>query len=143
MLEVVIPAGVHDGMQLVHEGGGHAILGGVDGNVIVMLTEINHETFIRNMNDLKVHLSLSYTQLVLGDKVEVPTIDGGKIRVTIPPHSKVGHHMIIPNKGMSIVNSTVRGDMILQLGIEIPKTISDEEKELLEKLEELKNKVAS
>lgn len=143
IIDIDIPSGVHDGMTLVHEGGGHATLGGVEGNVIVMITQLPHETFIRNLNDLKVNLNLSYTQLVLGSKVEIPTIEGGKIRVTIPPHTKVGHNMIINGKGLKVLNSPMRGDMVLVLGIEIPKTISDDERELLEKLDELKNKVAS
>lgn len=142
LLNVDIPSGVQDGMQLEFDGGGHSILGGVDGNVIVMITQLQHELFTRSINDLNVHLDLTYTQLVLGDKVEVPTIEGGKIRVTIPPYSKVGHHMIINGKGLKSIKSPIRGDMILILGIKIPTSITNEEKELLKKLDEIRNKVA-
>jgi molecular chaperone DnaJ len=146
-IEIEIPQGVKDGMQLVQEGGGHATFAGVDGNLVVIITEKQHENFIRSENDLKVNLKLSYSQLVLGCKVDVPTIDGGMIRATIPPHSKVGDNLRIPEKGMKPLQGPyfagiTRGDMILIIGIEIPKNISDEERELLEKLEELKNKVA-
>jgi molecular chaperone DnaJ len=140
--ELIIPAGVADGMTQIHEGGGHAIQNGIDGNLIIIISEKNHDIFIRSGNDLKITLNLSYTQLVLGDKVDIPTIEGGKIRATIPPHSKVGDNLRIPSKGMNIINTNTRGDMLLILGIDIPKTITEEERELLKKLDDLKNKVA-
>jgi molecular chaperone DnaJ len=140
--DLIIPAGVSDGMTQIHEGGGHSIQDGIDGNLIVIITEKNHDIFTRSGNDLKITLNLTYTQLVLGDKVDIPTIDGGKIRATIPAHSKVGDNLRIPSKGMNVINSNTRGDMIITLGIEIPKTITEEEVELLKKLGELQNKVA-
>jgi len=143
LLDIDIPAGIHDGMQLVQEGGGHGVRDGVDGNVVIILTELPHKLFNRSGNDLKYNLKLSYTQLILGDKVEVPTIEGGKIRLTIPPNSNVGDVLRIQNKGMSILHKNQRGDMMITLMIEIPKDVSDEEIELLKKLEEIKNKVAS
>lgn len=142
LLNLAIPAGVSDGSSQISEGGGHAIKGGIDGNVIIVLTQKNHVFFTRNNNDIKLNVKLSYTQLVLGDKVEVPTIEGGKIKVTIPPFSKVGDNLRVSKKGMSIINSTNRGDMLLILSIDIPTSVTEEEKELLRKLDDLKNKVA-
>jgi molecular chaperone DnaJ len=143
LLDVEIPRGLQQGMQMVHEGGGHSILGGIDGNVIVAITELPHDTFVREVNDLRVNLKLSYTQLVLGDNVEISSIDGTKLRVVIPPHSIVGRNLVINGKGLNILRSSMRGDLIITLGIDIPTTITDEERELLEKLNNLKNKVAS
>ena len=140
--EIIIPAGVADGMTQIHEGGGHGIQDGVDGNLVIIITEKNHDVFTRNGNDLKMSINLTYTQLVLGDKVDITTIDGGKIRATIPPHSKVGDNLRITSKGMNVINSNTRGDMLIILGIEIPKSVTDEEIELLKKLAELQNKVA-
>lgn len=134
ILDVNIPSGVSDGMEMVSEGSGGDRKGGINGDVIIVLLQKKHDVFIRINNDLRINLNLTYSQLVLGDKIEVPTIEGGKIRATIPPHSKVGSQLRIPSKGMSIVHSGVRGDMNLVLGIEIPETISDEERELIEKL---------
>ena len=73
-------------------------------------------------------LKLSYPQLVLGDKIEVPTIEGKKIRVSIPPYSNVGDNLRIVNKGLNGMNQETRGDKIIILDIEMPKEISDEEK---------------
>jgi molecular chaperone DnaJ len=147
-LDVEVPSGISDGMQMIQEGAGHGVKNGVNGNLIIILTEKPHKIFNRSVNDLKYISKLSYTQLVLGDKVEVPTIEGGKIRVTIPPHSKVGDNLRIPTKGLTPVQGpyyagVTRGDMIIELNIEIPTEVSDEEKELLKKLEKMKNKVAS
>lgn len=142
-VELKIPAGVSDGMSQIHEGGGHGIQNGVDGNLVIIITEKNHDIFIRSGNDLKITVTLRYAQLVLGDKIEIPTIEGGKIRVTIPKHSKVGDNLRIPSKGMNIINTTSRGDIIITLGIEIPKSVTDEEIELLNKLDALQNNVAS
>lgn len=145
-LDLDIPVGVQDGMQMINGGGGHAIMGGIDGDIIITFTQKQHDTFTRSGNDLKSNIKLTYTQLVLGDKIEIPTIDGGKIRLTIPPHSKVNDNLRVPSKGMNPFDDPnygidgVRGDMIIVLGIEIPKTVTDEETELLKKLEELQNK---
>ena len=147
-IDIEVPVGVQDGMQMIQDNGGHGIKGGINGDLVIILTEIPHKIFSRNINDLKYTSKLSYTQLVLGDKIEIPTIDGGKIRVTIPPYSKVGDNLRIPTKGLIPVKGPyyagdTRGDMKIELSIEIPTEISDEEKELLKKLEEIKNKVAS
>ena len=147
-LDVEVPSGIHDGMQMIQEGGGHGVKNGINGNLIINLTELPHKLFNRSVNDLKYMSKLSYTQLILGDKVEIPTIEGGKIRVTIPPYSKVGDNLRIPAKGLVPVKGPyyagdTRGDMIIEINIEIPTEVSEEEKELLKKLEEIKNKVAS
>lgn len=89
---------------------------------------------MRNGNDLKINLKLSYPQLVLGHKVEVDTIEGTKIRVTIPPHSDVGTNLRIQHKGLKQFNKDTRGDLVINLGIIIPNKITAEEKELLLKL---------
>jgi molecular chaperone DnaJ len=142
-LDMEIPTGVIDGTQILSEGGGHGIPNGNSGDVLIVLTQKPHDTFTRSGNDLKVNLSLSYTQLVLGDKIEINTIEGGKIRATIPPYSNVGDNLRIPNKGMNVLHANgKRGDMIMILNISVPTKVSDEERGLLEKLQDIQNKVA-
>lgn len=135
--DIQIPAGSFDGMKMINERGGHEIKDGIAGDVVIVLTEKKHDLYTRSNHDLRVNVSLTYSQLVLGDKIDIPTIEGGKIRATIVPHSKVGDNLRVPSKGMPILQGNGRGDMILILAIEIPKTISDEEKELLEKLRKI------
>ena len=142
-LVIEIPTGVIDGTQILSEGGGHEIPNGNNGDVMIVLTQKSHDIFTRSGNDLKVNLSLSYTQLVLGDKIEINTIEGGKIRATIPPYSNVSDNLRIPNKGMNVLRENgKRGDMIIILNISVPTKVSDEERGLLEKLQDIQNKVA-
>jgi molecular chaperone DnaJ len=136
-VDIIIPHGVRDGASMVFEGMGHSIKGGSSGGLIVVFIELPHDTFIRNGNDLKYNLTLNYPQLVLGDKVEVPTIDGGKIRVTIPKYSNVGDNLRVTNKGMKYMNSEIYGDMIIILDINMPTKIGEEEEVLIKKLKNI------
>jgi molecular chaperone DnaJ len=102
--------------------------------------EIQHPIFTRNGNDLRVKLKLSYPQLVLGDKVEIETIEGGKIRVSIPEYSDVGTDLRIKDKGMKIHQKEGRGDLIVTLNIDIPKKLDDDVKEAIIDLKEKMNK---
>jgi molecular chaperone DnaJ len=137
-IEIDVPHGVFNGMTFVMQGKGHAVRSGQTGDLHINVMELQHKIFARLNNDLKMNLKLSYPQLVLGDKVEIDTIDGGKIRVNIPPLSDVGTNLKIQNKGLKPYEAESRGDLIINLTIEMPKILSDSEKELLEKLKDLK-----
>lgn len=137
-IEIDIPVGVEDSMTFVMEGNGRAIRGGVNGDLMVTIFELPHKTFVRSGNDLKMGVKLTYPQLVLGDKVDFTTIDGSKIRVTIPPKSDVGTNLKVQTKGMKKFNSEETGDLYVTLGVDIPKNVSEEEIELLEKLKKIR-----
>ena len=81
-----------------------------------------------------MNLKLTYPQLVLGDKVEITTIDGGKIRITIPEFSDVGSNLKVQTKGLKEYGSETKGDILITLNVSIPKNISEETKEILNKL---------
>jgi len=134
IVDVDIPHGVENNMTFVMEGKGNSIKNGTAGDLHIRIIEKQHELFTRVNNDLKLNLKLSYPQLVLGDKVEVGTIEGGKIRITIPPFSDVNTNLKIQNKGLKMFRGENRGDLIITLGVEIPKSITEEQRELLEKL---------
>lgn len=137
-IEIDVPHGVFNGMTFVMQGKGHAVRSGQTGDLHINVMELQHKVFSRVNNDLKMNLKLTYPQLVLGDKVEIDTIDGGRIRISIPQLSDVGSSLKIQNKGLKPYEAESRGDLIINLTIEMPKTLSDSEKELLEKLKELK-----
>jgi len=137
-IDVEIPWSVINGMVSVLVGKGHSIKGGVSGDLHISLFEVKHNLFTRNNNDeIGYNLNLSYAQLVLGDKVDIPTIDGGKIRITIPPYSQIDSNLRIQGKGLKIYQRENRGDMIIVLNIKIPKIISEAEKKVLEQLKEI------
>ena len=133
-IEVDVPAGVQEGMTFVMTGKGQAVKGGECGDLHINIMELPHKQYIRSGSDLKMNLKLSYTQLVLGDKVDIDTIDGGKIRITIPEYSDVGTNLKVQNKALKAYGKDVRGDIIITLGIDIPKKISETMKDLLSKL---------
>ena len=139
IVDVDIPSGVIDGMTFGMSGKGHAIRGGNDGDLHITLQILPHKVYTRSGNDLKMTVKLSYPQFILGDKVEIETIDGGRIRVKIPEYSDVGNDLRIQNKGLRVFRGDTRGDVIITLGIDIPKNLDDDTKaiviDLKEKLE--------
>jgi len=134
IIDVDVPSGVLNGMVLAMNGAGHAAKNARYGDLHIRIVELQHELFTRNNEELKLNLKLSYPQLVLGDKVEVETIDGNKIRVSIPPYSEVGSNLRIVGKGLNSFQGGQRGDMIINLGVTIPKTLTENQREILEKL---------
>lgn len=133
-IEIEIPHGVMDSMTFVMSGKGNAVKGGGYGNLMVVINENIHKVFTRDGDNLKMKLNLDYSQLVLGDKVELKTIDGSRIRVTVPKFSDVGNILRVNGKGMKTFKSTSVGDLFIVLGINIPKTLTKEEEELIIKL---------
>jgi len=137
-VNVEIPAGIQNNMTFYMDGKGNSIKSGVPGDLVITIREIQHKIYTRSGSDLRMNLKLTYPQLVLGDKVELDTIDGGKIRVNIPEYSDVGTNLKVSGKGMNILNTNKRGDLIVTLNVDIPKNISDDERKLIEELKNTK-----
>jgi molecular chaperone DnaJ len=143
-IEVNIPPGVQEGMTFSMQGKGHGVKSGTEGDLHIKIMELPHNTYTRAGADLKMNLKLSYPQLVLGDKVEIKTIDGTKIRVTIPEYSDVGNNLRIPFKGTKLYGKDNRGDLLITLGVDMPKELDDESKSLIIDLKEkLEKNIAS
>lgn len=136
-IEVEVPAGVQEGMAFVMERKGHGVKSGIEGDLHIKIMELPHKIFTRNGADLKMTLKLNYHQLVLGDKVEIDTIEGGKIRMSIPEGSDVGSNLRVPFKGTKLYGKESRGDIIVTLGIDIPKNPNDKLKEAVIGLKEI------
>jgi molecular chaperone DnaJ len=136
-IEVEVPAGVQEGMTFVMSGKGHGVKSGIEGDLHIKVMELPHSVFTRNGADLKMNLKLSYPQLVLGDKVEIETIENSKIRISVPEGSDVGSNLRIPNKGTKIYGKEGRGDLIINLGVDIPKKPSDKLKSAIIDLKEI------
>jgi len=133
-ISINIPAGVSDGMQLSMSGKGNAgPNGGIPGDLIILIEEIPHETLKREGNNIVYDLHLSIIDAALGLSAEVPTIDG-KAKIKIEPGTQSGKLLRLKGKGIPEINSYQRGDEIIHVNIWTPKTLSSEERELLEKL---------
>ena len=134
LVEVKIPAGVADGMQLVVEGKGNAGKhNGYPGNLLIVIEEQQHKDLIRDENDLIYNLLLTVPQAILGGTVEVPTIDGA-VKLKIEPGTQPGKVLRLRDKGLPILQSNRKGDMLVNVSVYIPEKLSRDEKEAIEKL---------
>jgi molecular chaperone DnaJ len=129
-----IPAGVADGMQLSVSGRGNAARrGGINGDLILVVEEIPHETLTRDENDLLYNLFITFPDAVLGAFVEIPTVDS-KVKVKIAPGTQGGKVLRLRGKGLPDVNGYGRGDLLVRVNVWIPQEVTKDEKKILEKL---------
>lgn len=139
VITINIPAGVMEGMQLSVNGKGNAARrGGVNGDLLVLIEEEPHPELIRDENDLIYNLLLSVPTAVLGDSVEVPTVDG-KVKVNIAPGTQPGKVLRLRGKGLPSVNRYGTGDLLVNIGVYIPEQLNKEEKKIMEKLADSEN----
>ena len=139
IVEINIPAGVAEGMVVNAPGKGHAAkLQGIPGDIQVLIEEAESPDFIRDQNDLIYNLLLTVSQATLGDKVEVPTIDG-HVRVKIEPGTQPGTALRLRGKGLPSPNGYGMGDLLINITVYVPEHLNDEEKATLEKLKDSPN----
>ena len=138
-LQVKIPAGVEEGNRIRLAGQGEAGLrGGAAGDLYVYVTISKHQFFVRKDEDIYFDMPIRVTTASLGGAIEIPTIDGTKVKLQIPEGSQHGDTIRLKSKGMNIVNSGGRrGDMYVKLNVEVPVKLSAEEKDLLQKLDKI------
>lgn len=138
-ISINIPAGVSEGMQLSMSGKGNAApRGGVPGDLIILIEETPHESLKREGINVIYDLHVSFVDATLGSTIEVPTIDG-KARIKLDPGTQGGKILRLKGKGIPEVNSYHKGDQLIQVNIWTPKIVSNEEREVLEKLKESQN----
>lgn len=131
-LKVSIPAGVEDGTRIRLSGEGEAApRGGTVGDLYIFVTVAPHHLFERDGADLHLEVPIPMTTAALGGPVEVPTIDGGRVKVTVPKGAQSGHRFRLRGKGMSVLRSEVRGDLHIHVEVETPTNLSDRQEQLL------------
>jgi molecular chaperone DnaJ len=134
-VSVKIPAGVSTGNYITISGGGDVgERGGPPGNLYVIIQEIEHDLFERHGDDILMDLPLTITQLSLGTKVEVSTIDG-KVLLKVPAGSPSHKIFRLKGKGIPRLNSYGRGDQLVRVMAWVPDKLTKQEKELLEALD--------
>ncbi|MDO4216714.1 MAG: molecular chaperone DnaJ [Bacteroidales bacterium] len=134
IITINIPAGVADGMQLSISGRGNAApRGGVPGDLIVVIEELPHDQFERSDNNLYHSVFITYAQAAMGATIEVPTLSG-KAKIKIEQGTPSGKVLRLKGKGLPEVNGYGRGDLLVCVNVWVPKSVTKEEKELLEKL---------
>ena len=132
IVEVNIPAGVYEGMQLSMRGKGNAgKYNGIPGDLLILVEEEKHPTLVRDENDLIYSLLLDIPTAALGGFAEIPTIDG-KAKVTIDPGTQPGKVLRLRGKGLPSLNGYGKGDIVVNISVYIPETLSKEEKKRIE-----------
>lgn len=139
VIEIDIPAGVEEGMQLSVSGKGNAgPFDGIPGDLIVVIEETPHETLRRDGEHLHFDAYVNFVDAVLGESVEVPTV-GGKAKIKIDPGTQSGKTLRLKGKGLPNIQGYGSGDLFVHINVWTPKKVSKEEKEILEKLRESEN----
>lgn len=135
-LNVSIPAGVEEGTRIRLAGEGEAgFRGGPAGDLYIFLSIKPHRLFKRDGANVFCAVPLKFTTAGLGGHIEVPTIDGGRVKVTIPEGTQSGHQFRLKGKGMSVLRSGARGDMYIEVQVETPVNLNKKQKDLLREFE--------
>jgi molecular chaperone DnaJ len=134
VITINIPAGVDNGMQMTVPQKGHAAQrGGVNGDLLVVFEVADHDLFERDGNNLYLNYYVSIPQAALGASVEVPTLTG-KVKIKIAAGTQSGQILRLQGKGLPQVNSRNVGDLIVNVNVWTPKSLTREEKAMLEQL---------
>lgn len=142
LVEVNIPAGVQDGMIVNVPGKGNAgRRNGISGDIKVFIEEEENDTFIRDGRDLIYNLVLDFPTAALGGDVNVPTVEGTMLKVKIEPGTQPGKTLRLRGKGLPSVQGygSGNGDLLVNITIYVPKTLSKDEKRSLEALQQSDN----
>lgn len=132
-ISVKIPAGIDNGQTVSLRGRGNAGLnGGPNGDLLVTVAIKSHKDFERDGYSVLSHVFISVVQAALGAEVMVPTLDG-KVKYTIPEGTQSGTVFRLKGKGINYLNSNSRGDQYITAVVQIPKNLSDEQKDVLRK----------
>ena len=111
---------------------------GVSGDLLIQVEEEDHPDLIRQEDDLIYNLLLSFPTAALGGTVEIPTTDS-KVKVKIEPGTQPGKVLRLRGKGLPSVNGYGRGDLLVNVSVYVPETLSKEEKHTLEKMDTSEN----
>ncbi|MBP6184486.1 MAG: molecular chaperone DnaJ [Saprospiraceae bacterium] len=138
-IELNIPAGVEDGMQLSLRGKGNAgMRGGPNGDLLITIEEEPHESLHREGNNIIFDLYINFADAALGTTCEVPTIDG-LVKIKVPAGTQSGKIFRLKDKGLPGVQSHGRGDQLVHVNVWTPKKLTDEEKRLMEQIKAMPN----
>jgi molecular chaperone DnaJ len=137
-LSVKIPPGVDTGQQLKLVGEGAAgQRGGPPGDLYIVINILPHEFFSRDGFDVICEVPIKFTQAALGAEVEVPSLEGKLLRLNIPAGTQSHKILRLKGRGLTRLSSHARGDQLVRVIVEVPSSLSAEQKELLHKFDEM------
>ncbi len=139
VIEIKIPAGVSEGMQLSMSGkGNEAPMSGVAGDLLILIEEKEDDQLKRDGNNVIYDLYVSFTDAALGTSLEVPTIDG-KVKIKLDQGTQSGKILRLRGKGIKDLNGYGKGDQLIHVNVWTPKELTKEERSVLEKLQDAPN----
>jgi molecular chaperone DnaJ len=134
-IKIVMPQGVDTNQIIKVEGKGNSgRRGGKAGDLYIIVSVKKHPIFKRKGDDLFISFPVSFPQAALGDKIEVPTLEGRNIILKVPSGTESGKIFRISKKGIPHFSGYGRGDLYIELVVKTPKNLNKKQKELLEKL---------
>ena len=142
VVEIQIPAGVAQGMVVNVPGKGNAGMhNGITGNIQVLIEELPHETFVRDGQDIIYNLLLDFPTATLGGEVEIPTIQGTKVKIKIDAGTQPGKTLRLRGKGLPAIQGygSGMGDLVINISVYIPKTLDKDEKKAIEAFKDSDN----
>ncbi len=135
-LTVTIPAGVEAGNRIRLAGEGEAgERGGPPGDLYIFLDVEDHPVFDREGPHIHCEVPVSMTAAALGGMAEVPTVEGRRARIDLPPGTQSGNRFRLRGKGMTVLNTRQRGDMLVTVRVETPVNLTRRQAELLREFE--------
>ena len=135
-IKVSIPGGIDNGQTISMRGQGSAgVNGGEAGDLFVTVTIKRHEFFEREGTAVLLSLPVSFVQAALGAELEVPTLDG-KVKYNVPAGTQTGAVFRLKNKGIQNLRGSGRGDQYITVNVQVPKSLTNEQKDLLIKFAE-------
>ena len=132
---VKIPAGVDSGNRLRVQGHGNEAKNGQRGDLYLTFYVEEDENFIRNGNDIYIEVPVFFTQAILGETISIPALDG-ELELELKKSTKDKEQFVFEGEGVADVHSGRKGRLVAQVQMTLPKKINEEQKELLEKLQE-------
>ena len=139
VVEIDIPSGVEDGVQLVMRGNGNgAPVGGVPGDLLSVVEELPHDQFQRNGKNIHHDLYVGFTDAALGASAEVPLLNG-KAKIKIEPGTQSGKLVRLRGKGLPSMDSYGNGDLLVNINVWTPQELTNDERKALESLRDSSN----
>ena len=133
-LSITVPAGVKTGQRLKLRGEGDGPGGaGKAGDLYVIVNFQDHALFKRKENDVLMELPVSFVDALLGTQIEVPTLTG-KAMLNVPPGTHPGQIFRLKGKGFPDIGGYSPGDMLIKVVVDVPSSVTEDERQLLEKL---------
>jgi molecular chaperone DnaJ len=139
-VKIAVPAGVEEGVRLRVGGEGDAgDPGAPRGDLYCVIRELEHKIFQRSGADVITEVPVAFTQMALGDTVELPTLRG-RAQMVIPAGTQSGKVFRLRGQGLPVLDGRGRGDQLVRVFVEVPKKLNERQKELLREFQELESK---